>query len=432
MRLRNRKTTAAKGGSPDASPEPVRPDSSSAGEGKPGGPAGKPVTLLVNAPDKWRKFWTRFLFTWLMIGTFLALVIYGRQTACTLLVFTIQAAMYTELVLLMRNYQREQAMPRFVRLYYWWFFVCIFFVYGRTLRPHLVPSLTRIMGMYCPLPCDILRRHALVSYSMYIIGLIAFIIGLKKKKHYRYQFAQFGFCHVTLMLIVAQSSSLVSNIFKGLIWFLVPTSLVVCNDIMAFMCGFFFGKTPLIHISPKKTVEGFVGATFFTVTMGMAFCRFVAQFKTMTCPQKGFGFEFQDCKPDRIYTQVPLQTLTDIPLPEFIGSLHSSAMEWHTFVLAIFASVVAPFGGFFASGFKRAFDIKDFGTLIPGHGGITDRFDCQILVGMFVFVYLSNFISPEEAAERQLVDIERLSVDDQTRVYHLLRQSLRTSGVLVE
>jgi CDP-diglyceride synthetase len=38
---------------------------------------------------------------------------------------------------------------------------------------------------------------------------------------------------------------------------------------------------------------------------------------------------------------------------------------------------VAPFGGFFASGFKRAFNIKDFGHSIPGHGGMTDRMDCQ-------------------------------------------------------
>ena len=45
--------------------------------------------------------------------------------------------------------------------------------------------------------------------------------------------------------------------------------------------------------------------------------------------------------------------------------------------MSIFASLVAPFGGFFASGFKRAFDIKDFGHSIPGHGGMTDRMDCQ-------------------------------------------------------
>lgn len=45
--------------------------------------------------------------------------------------------------------------------------------------------------------------------------------------------------------------------------------------------------------------------------------------------------------------------------------------------MSCFASLVAPFGGFFASGFKRAFNIKDFGHSIPGHGGMTDRMDCQ-------------------------------------------------------
>jgi phosphatidate cytidylyltransferase len=46
----------------------------------------------------------------------------------------------------------------------------------------------------------------------------------------------------------------------------------------------------------------------------------------------------------------------------------------------LFASFIAPFGGFFASGFKRALKIKDFADIIPGHGGITDRMDCQILM----------------------------------------------------
>ena len=47
----------------------------------------------------------------------------------------------------------------------------------------------------------------------------------------------------------------------------------------------------------------------------------------------------------------------------------------------MFASFIAPFGGFFASGFKRGFKIKDFGDSIPGHGGVTDRFDCQVGAG---------------------------------------------------
>jgi phosphatidate cytidylyltransferase len=52
--------------------------------------------------------------------------------------------------------------------------------------------------------------------------------------------------------------------------------------------------------------------------------------------------------------------------------------QLHALVLSMFASSIAPFGGFFASGFKRAFNIKDFGDTIPGHGGIVDRFDCQV------------------------------------------------------
>ena len=82
----------------------------------------------------------------------------------------------------------------------------------------------------------------------------------------------------------------------------------------------------------------------------------------------------------------------------------------HTFFMSLFASIIGPFGGFFASGFKRAFKIKDFGDIIPGHGGIMDRssthlsvschqnlllvrFDCQFLMATFVNVYIHSFIN---------------------------------------
>ena len=52
-------------------------------------------------------------------------------------------------------------------------------------------------------------------------------------------------------------------------------------------------------------------------------------------------------------------------------------------------------GGFFASGFKRAFELKDFGDTIPGHGGITDRFDCQVLMAIFSSLYYWNYIHVE-------------------------------------
>lgn len=57
-------------------------------------------------------------------------------------------------------------------------------------------------------------------------------------------------------------------------------------------------------------------------------------------------------------------------------------MQVHAVMLGMMASFAAPFGGFFASGFKRAFKIKDFGDSIPGHGGMTDRMDCQVCLLM--------------------------------------------------
>jgi len=51
--------------------------------------------------------------------------------------------------------------------------------------------------------------------------------------------------------------------------FIVPVSMIVINDVMAYMFGFFFGRTPLIKLSPKKTWEGFIGGGISTVIFGL-------------------------------------------------------------------------------------------------------------------------------------------------------------------
>jgi phosphatidate cytidylyltransferase len=64
-------------------------------------------------------------------------------------------------------------------------------------------------------------------------------------------------------------------------------------------------------------------------------------------------------------------------LNRHVATISYAPYQLHLLFMSCFASLVAPFGGFFASGFKRAFNIKDFGHSIPGHGGMTDRMDCQ-------------------------------------------------------
>lgn len=51
--------------------------------------------------------------------------------------------------------------------------------------------------------------------------------------------------------------------------FLVPVSMIICCDIMSYVFGFFFGRTPLIKLSPKKTWEGFIGGGISTVVFGV-------------------------------------------------------------------------------------------------------------------------------------------------------------------
>lgn len=86
-----------------------------------------------------------------------------------------------------------------------------------------------------------------------------------KKGHYKFQFGQLAFTHMTLLLVVIQSHLNIHNIMEGIIWFLVPVCSVVFNDIMAYIFGICFGRTPLIKLSPRKTWEGFIGAFVSTI-----------------------------------------------------------------------------------------------------------------------------------------------------------------------
>jgi phosphatidate cytidylyltransferase len=89
-----------------------------------------------------------------------------------------------------------------------------------------------------------------------------------------------------------------------MIWFWVPASLVICNDIFAYIWGMSVGRTPLIALSPKKTVEGFVGALFSTILFGFVWGTWFMQYDYMICPVHDLGvsaWSSVSCNPNPIF-----------------------------------------------------------------------------------------------------------------------------------
>ena len=107
-------------------------------------------------------------------------------------------------------------------------------------------------------------------------------------------------------------------------------------------------------------------------------------------------------------------------------------MQFHILIFATFASLIAPFGGFFASGLKRTFKVKDFGESIPGHGGITDRMDCQFIMGFFAFMYYSSFIAVHKTSVGGVIEsaIQGLDGDEMLEVVRGLSKHLVNQGVV--
>jgi phosphatidate cytidylyltransferase len=134
-------------------------------------------------------------------------------------------------------------------------------------------------------------------------------------------------------------------------------------------------------------------------------------------------FENLDCEIPEIFVQKQYE----LPFGPFMGcsTFTASPAQLHSIVIASFASLIAPFGGFFASGVKRAFRIKDFGDTIPGHGGITDRFDCHGLLGIFIYIYLTQVVfRSADSFERVLDLVNTMTLDDKHKLLELLRLDL--------
>jgi phosphatidate cytidylyltransferase len=125
---------------------------------------------------------------------------------------------------------------------------------------------------------------------------------------------------------------------------------VVANDVGALFVGSAAGRTPLrLWISPHKTVEGFIGGSLLTIV-----------------------------------------ALVVVGIGEWSDTWTSTG---HLLLLAIVISIMAPMGDLVESMFKRNLDVKDFGSIVKGHGGVLDRFDGFLFTLPAVY-YLAIVLEP--------------------------------------
>ncbi|CAD7958503.1 unnamed protein product [Amoebophrya sp. A120] len=363
-----------------------------------------PVVLEANAPwseAKKRSVKERVFWSCVMVSMF-AVVIAMGHLYLAFLVIALTMGMFHEVIGLKRNKEKDNKIPWFLTMRWYFFVLAEFYAIKRLLPPsHELEIKIKEIGGQIPYLLFV-RYYTFTVYLGFLGGLIFFVLSLRKFT-LKYQFHQLGWAMLTILLIVMQSCAHVSNIYSGIVWFLLSTTLVITNDVFAYIVGIRFGKTPLIALSPKKTVEGFFGGSVFTCIWAVFAVNILSKMDFFLCPQPDLvglpfmGISNLHCS-EEVTTQFFETVVFRIPGVQYLTadpeaySFSMSMLSVHATVMALFASLVAPFGGFFASGFKRAFRIKDFGDLIPGHGGLTDRFDCQIVMGLFCHVYLHTFV----------------------------------------
>lgn len=128
------------------------------------------------------------------------------------------------------------------------------------------------------------------------------------------------------------------------------------TDIGAYFVGVFFGKHKINErISPNKTVEGFVGGIVISAAVSMAFGFILA----------GLGRPMLD--------------------------MFSLSSWWNIVILSLIMPFFATLGDFTFSAIKRHYEIKDYGFILPGHGGILDRLDSIIFVFIIGSLYVDLF-----------------------------------------
>ncbi|VEU80259.1 phosphatidate cytidylyltransferase [Haploplasma axanthum] len=171
---------------------------------------------------------------------------------------------------------------------------------------------------------------------------------------------------LTVFYVGLGASSIVILRVLGLRFITYLFLTTVLTDVFAYTIGVKFGKHKMApNISPKKSWEGAIGGTVVaTIIAGT------------------YGLLFGKIFPSGLFNPEGYKTLVDGI--SGLGNLDLLGQGLIIFPLTILLSTVGQIGDLVASKLKRTYDVKDFGNIFPGHGGVLDRFDSSFFASMFL------------------------------------------------
>lgn len=186
--------------------------------------------------------------------------------------------------------------------------------------------------------------NMLLTISFMIFLLIFFVVTYPKYRAEQIAIVFFGLFYVAAMLsFVYKVRMLEDGAF--LVWLIFIGAWGA--DTCAYLSGITFGKHKILPLlSPKKSLEGYIGGVVGATLLGV------------------------------IYGTIFKNSIVGVENSQIAYGIICGA-----------SSIIAQFGDLAASAIKRNFEIKDYGTLIPGHGGILDRFDSIIFVAPVVYFF---------------------------------------------
>ncbi len=220
---------------------------------------------------------------------------------------------------------------------------------------HIEKSAPGIIGYlaatvyYCNLRFEFIPDLMMFVLGFFMLLMFAYVFTYPKYKTEQIMAAFFGVFYVAVMLsYVYQTRVLAAGAY--IVWL-----IFLCSwgcDTCAYCVGMLIGKHKMSpKLSPKKSIEGAVGgvigAALLTILYGMI----------------------------------------------FKSAMNST--QTHVFIMAGISAVgalISMVGDLTASAIKRNYEIKDYGKLIPGHGGILDRFDSVIFTAPVIYFLAANFI----------------------------------------